>query len=579
MPRDAPLSNSDTTSSESPLSRRPEPAQEVPPTVPPGARAPRYYQPAPRRHTGFAGLGAAEVAPNVILFSPRRTPPSAQDGGPVIGYTPSPERRASLGPGETPEEERQCKRSWALCAAAMAPVMFSTWMLLLPFLFRGNVPVVQLPPLPSTGAATSSGPRAAPLPKTLPPPAESTTTKGSTRSPKSTKASKGGCLDPPAIPDIAGAFNASIYRNSTSLTVPSPAELMCLFNNTRLSVGTGATRHYSIVSLPFQLCSKLVYWSVGIENSKIKSRMPLFDQLYGLQQLRRTTDNLGYKDVKILVTIGGYGSDTPEFTKAGNDPATLATLTTSALEALSAYRLDGLALHWVQPRPECRSGDDRLSFLRVVRGFRWAYVRSIEHRKGILAVITENDHLSVDYSRKVAAVVDYFFVFAYRIPPTLPDPYRLCELFTEQTNSTIREFTSEGTGGSAINTSSLCVIESLAPDHRSRSVGLGHRSASRCLETVVSTDRLGGDKNNVTFYAISSLTQYYDRFSLDALGVGTGDLCVLMTDFDYDNYDGTCNPPFVRYLLVRNLYYGSRSRVQASQHGLYRNPDCVFFSK
>ncbi|KAL1469915.1 hypothetical protein MTO96_040778 [Rhipicephalus appendiculatus] len=378
---------------------------------------------------------------------------------------------------------------------------------------------------------------------------------------------------------------------------------MCLFNNTRLSVGTGATRHYSIVSLPFQLCSKLVYWSVGIENSKIKSRMPLFDQLYGLQQLRRTTDNLGYKDVKILVTIGGYGSDTPEFTKAGNDPATLATLTTSALEALSAYRLDGLALHWVQPRPECRSGDDRLSFLRVVRGFRWAYVRSIEHRKGILAVITENDHLSVDYSRKVAAVVDYFFVFAYRIPPTLPDPYRLCELFTEQTNSTIHEFTREGTGGSAINTSSLCVIESLAPitvagvwDSTTGRVEMPESGLLygrtpfhvACNEQSFCKDnrskscilqRLGGDKNNVTFYAISSLTQYYDRFSLNALGVGTGDLCVLMTDFDYDNYDGTCNPPFVRYLLVRNLYYGSRSRVQASQHGLYRNPDCVFFSK
>ncbi|KAL3216722.1 hypothetical protein MRX96_051139, partial [Rhipicephalus microplus] len=122
MPRDALLSNSDSPSPESPLGRRPE--------------------------AGAGGLGTAEVAPDVIVFTPRRTPPSAQDGAPLIGYTPSPERRASMGPGETPEEERQCKRSWALCAAAMAPVMFSTWMLLLPFMFHSNVPIVQLPSSP-----------------------------------------------------------------------------------------------------------------------------------------------------------------------------------------------------------------------------------------------------------------------------------------------------------------------------------------------------------------------------------------------------------------------------------------------
>ncbi|XP_075727878.1 uncharacterized protein LOC142769011 [Rhipicephalus microplus] len=607
MPRDALLSNSDTPSPESPLGRRPEPAQGVPHRVPEGARAPRYHRAAPRRYTGFAGLGTAEVAPDVIVFTPRRTPPSAQDGAPLIGYTPSPERRASMGPGETPEEERQCKRSWALCAAAMAPVMFSTWMLLLPFMFHSNVPVVQLPsspPLPEPSATTSGGPSeetAAPEPKTVPLPTLSPT-KGSTRSPTTTRASKGICFDPPIIPDITGAFNATVYPLNNVLATPSPSELMCLFNNTRLLDDNGATRHYSILSLPFQVCSKLVYWSVGIEEGKIKSRLPVFDQLYGLQQLRRTTDLLGFKEIKILVTVGGYGSDTPEFTKAGSDPSVLATLTTSVLEALSAYRLNGVALHWVQPRPGCRSGDDRLSFVRVVLGIHSAFARSTEHTEGIIAVITDNDRISADYSRKVSHVVDYYFVYTYRVPAKMPDPYRLCRMFTEQTNSTIRDFTSDGAGGSGVRTSSLCVIESLAPI---TVAGVWNSTAGRvlmpqhgrlygrapfhaaCNDQSFCKDnrsqscilqRLGGDKNNVTFYAVSSLTQYYDRFSMDALGVGTGDLCVLITDFDYDNYDGTCNAPFVRYLLVRNLYHGSRSRVQTSHSGLYRNPDCTFFS-
>ncbi|KAH7940091.1 uncharacterized protein LOC119402103 [Rhipicephalus sanguineus] len=604
MPREAPLSNSDTTSSVSPLGRRPEPAQTAP-YVPAGARAPQFYRAAPRRYTGFAGLGAAEVAPDVILFTPRRTPPSAQYAAPVIRDTPSPVRRASMGFGETPEEERVCKRSWALCAAAMAPVLFSTWMLLLPFMFRSNVTIVQLPPLPPAGADSPRVPTAAtaaPPPNPLPPLPKSTPTKGTTQSPKSTTPSKDSCIDPPVIADITGAFNSSVYKPSAFLNSTSPSELICLFNNTRLSDGTGATRHYSVQSLPYQICSKLVYWSVGIENGKIKSRTPVFDQLYGLQQLRRTTDHLGYTGIKILVTVGGYGSDTPHFTKAGSDPAMLGKLTNSVLEAVSAYRLDGLALHWVQPRPECQSGGDRVSFVRVVLGFHWAFARSTVQSEGIIAVITDNDRISADYSRKVANVVKYFFVFAYRIPPRLPDPYRLCELFTEQTNSTLREFTRNGTDP-GIKASSLCIIESLAPitvagvwDSTTGRVQMPEDGLlygrtpfhAACNEQSFCKDnrshscilqRAGGDKNHVTFYAISSLAQYHDRFSLDALGVGTGDVCVLITDFDYDNYDGTCNVPFVRYVLVRNLYYGSRSRVQPSQYGLYRNPDCDLFSK
>ncbi|KAH6924264.1 hypothetical protein HPB50_014533 [Hyalomma asiaticum] len=608
MPREAPLSGTTTSSApESPPAKRPEPAPAE--RVPAGTHAPAFLQSAPRRYAGFPGIGATEVAPDVILFTPRRTPlsgtASVQGAAPQVWNTPSPERRAALPAPETPEEERLCLRSWALCAAAMAPVMFSTWMLMLPFLFRSNVTNIQMPPLP-TPAASSRRPTVAtatphlPIPQPTPGrPAPTTPTIPATQPPKRTTASTRRCSDPPVIDDITGTFNASVYRMSAFLSGPSPSELMCLFNNTRVRDWTGTGKYYSVQSLPFQICSKLVYWSVAIENGKIKSRVPVFDQLYGLQQLRRTTDDLGFPDIKILVTLGGDASDTRQFTVAGREAFVLDTLTRDVLDTMSRMRLDGVALHWVQPRPDCRSGDDRLSFVRVVLGLNRAFARSPEHGQAIIAVITDNDRISIDYSRKVAHAVDYFFVFAYQVPSKLPDPYRLCELFTEQTNWTLREFARAGAGGPGVKTSSLCVVESLAPvtvagvwDIDTGAVRMpeeGHRYGrgpltEHCNDITFCKDnrsdscilhRAGGTKYDVTFYAISSLAQYHDRFSLAALGLGAGHACVLITDFDYDSYDGSCAVPFVRYVLVRNLYYGARSGDPSTQYGLYRNPDCA----
>ncbi|XP_065295466.1 uncharacterized protein [Dermacentor albipictus] len=602
MHRQALRSKSGISPSESPTARPPpEPARAEPlrPAPPPkveptGVQAPALERPAGRRYAGFPGVGATQVAPDVILFAPRRTPlgsvGTASVGSPAAEMpdVPSPERRAVLPDQETPEEERLCMRSWAVCAAAMAPVVFSTWMLLLPFVFRGNGTVVRLPPLPAQPSATSPGPAGPTLAKPSP----------TTQSSKSSTPTID-CNIGPEVKDVLQPFNATVYRVSASLGESTPSELMCLFNNTRVNAWTGQAKYYSVQSLPLQICSTLVYWSVGFRDGRMLSRMPVFDKNHGMHRLRRITDRLASADMKILLALGGYPEDGPQFTATGRDPSTLDSLTAHVLATVKQLRLNGVALHWMQPHPGCRSGDDRLAFTRVVSGFRKAFAQGAEPERRIVSVITDSEPVSIEYAVKVAHAVDYIFVFAYRMPQRLPEPFRLCEQFTEQTSATLHAFVRVGTVKAGVKTGTLCLVESVAPvtaravwDPVAKETRLPSEGSlygplpfhtdcnkpSFCKDARSNTCIVHrvGEEAQTLFYLVPSLEQYNARFNFTTLGLGSGSACVLMADFDFDNYDGVCGAPFVRYMLVRNLHYGTQSASRKPLYGLYRQPDCRY---
>ncbi|EEC16279.1 hypothetical protein IscW_ISCW013117 [Ixodes scapularis] len=79
--------------------------------------------------------------------------------------------------------------------------------------------------------------------------------------------------------------------------------------------------------------------------------------LYGISELKNTTDHLSGGKTKVLVALGGYPEDSPQFSRLGRDSVAMDILVVDIVTMMIDLRLDGIAIHWVVPTGACQPSD------------------------------------------------------------------------------------------------------------------------------------------------------------------------------------------------------------------------------
>ncbi|KAK8762938.1 hypothetical protein V5799_034452 [Amblyomma americanum] len=459
---------------------------------------------------------------------------------------------------ESEEHERFCLTVWLLCGILLFPLILSVWLFLVPFLMDIER---------TTMSEAPSFPRTSRLPTGATSIATTDTSTQSTPPP---------CMESVVLPTLPTHFQIGPTYNSTTPTSPS-RPFFCLFNSSRVvpdynPLYTGTSWNYMFQTLPFSLCPNILYWSVGVENGTITSRMPAFDAQHGLSQLRTITDAQGYPDIKLLLALGGYPEDSPHFTRIVQDPAMLQRLMDSVVNAMQNFRLDGVTVDWVEPKPGCENPDDLRLLGELLRNIRSTFnSQGFAHAitSVILDVNAANEHL-VD---SVYSEVNYFFLATHRVRlPRNPSMEHLCANITSLVHSVLERYARIA---QRISVQQLCITEYAAPmvsegrvdpatgaayfepSMKFAPIYLGCAHSSFCREangtgSCIVHRVLRGPPDPSGTPAM--------RFVVSSDGVLSfranlyGGTCVLVLGLDYDNFVDQCGSRFRRYLLMEHMY-------------------------
>ncbi|KAM7293834.1 hypothetical protein ISCGN_023417 [Ixodes scapularis] len=115
--------------------------------------------------------------------------------------------------------------------------------------------------------------------------------------------------------------------------------------------------HYLPENLPFDLCPYVIYWSKSIVDGRVRSRVPSPERLYGISELKNTSDRLSGGQTRVLMALGGYPKKSPQFSRLGRDSVAMETLVADIVMMMVDLRLDGLAIHSVLPAGACQPSD------------------------------------------------------------------------------------------------------------------------------------------------------------------------------------------------------------------------------
>ncbi|KAH6923889.1 hypothetical protein HPB50_008416 [Hyalomma asiaticum] len=471
---------------------------------------------------------------------------------------------------QTPEDEKFCVQLWMLWAAMTCPLVLCLWLFLVPYMVNNNA--TMLPPAMPTFRGPASvtsvmGTVSINLPPNVPP----------------------ACLKPVSLPAI------SVPLSILPDPVPGPSRqpvrpFFCLYNNTAVLLSRNysdvrVSYDYTLEVLPFDLCHYVIYWSVTIANGNVTSRLPVFDQQHGLYHLRNVTDSLGFSSVKILLALGGYPEDGPHFSILGHDPVTLNRLTANVIYAMRSFRLDGVAVHWVDPGSTCRGPDDHGIVAALLRMLRQAFDSNALSHVIVTAMLDGREPVERLLSTS-KDVVDYFFLTDPRLLANMSRSfYDICATFSDNIVGTINHYISSVPG---LRQTQICVAEPVAffafdgdidvtTKQFSPQQGLGYRRAPiyescnrmRFCRQVTSSHscishfaKYGNRPNSTT---LQEATAYFTElgYTLEARlrarspSSTGGEPCTFATLIEYDNYAGQCGIGYNRHLLLRHLYFGS----------------------
>ncbi|KAH7963207.1 hypothetical protein HPB52_020068 [Rhipicephalus sanguineus] len=476
------------------------------------------------------------------------------------------------GDDPTASDDRFCLRLWLVWAGLTCPLVLCLWLFLVPFLVNNTT---TLPPMPTIRGLTSGGAGLPTVPINLPPNVPST------------------CLEPASLPVLSGQANT--IPDPTSGPSKEPVRpFFCLFNNTAVFAsrnysGLHVSVDFTFRAVPFELCHYVIYWSVAINNGEIISRLPWFDQHHGLYQLRNITENLGYQNVKILLALGGYLQDGPHFSVLGHDSVTLNRLTSNVVDAMSSFRLDGVAVHWVDSGPTCRGPDDQGIVAALLRMLRQAFDNAGLTQALVTAMMDGRDSVERLISTS-KDVVDYFFLTDSRLYPNGSRTfYDICYIFSKDVDRTVNHYISSVPG---LRWNQICTAEPVAfftydgdidlttkdfvpqPGRRFRRAPI-YESCNRLRFCRVVTSShtcivhfatYGYRPNSTTLLAatayLTELTHTLDtRFRNRSQSSATGEPCTFATLIEYDNYAGQCPSRYNRNILLRHLYFGSLGQL------------------
>ncbi|KAH7934148.1 hypothetical protein HPB49_021910 [Dermacentor silvarum] len=526
----------------------------------------------------FPGIPRAELIP----FEANRFPTTGKQGPrySVTPSTPLPEvtEEPLLSVLEEPSPSRTTEHNiigrvtlvqiWALCIVAAATLIMPLVMLILSYLATPESDLSIVSPDPPTAPTSGSG-IAITLPARLPLPT----------------------ADPWAVVPVSCRQGPQIrddVRSVSPQTPPAlahlePNDFFCLYNNTKFFRGTNVD--FLPQNLPLALCKYVVYWSFGISNGVPFSRTPQFDQEYGLSKLRYTVNNSGVPAVKIVLAVGGYSSDHPQFSLMGRDNGALSRFVRGTMELVKSHILDGVVIHWREPEPGCQSQADEDSsalnavFLALRRIFQ------LNGFPGLLSVIVPTQVSSTDaIVGKVVGVVDYVFLDVRQLrPPSLPT-YAFCRPLALEIVQQIVD-----SSGYLGNEPKFCPMLSVAPWLVEAHPGL-HGGSMPTLTRLSSTSQLGGDPGVGSAFRMcgppvpcevrqpapnnmnnclavgGSTSHHYFLVHMFHTEVTLREIfyrglpaylparCALLYDLDLDNYAQQCPQYFPNYWLIRYLY-------------------------
>lgn len=515
----------------------------------------------PSSESTVSPTNSTQTTPEVVLAAPKLPFFPGEDESDSVD-APSPNLHIDIESqrrGVTPHDEKSCKQTWVMCAVLCGPLLISGWLFWLPSLFHGNTTMLTI-------AATQ--------------PVTTQPVKDPFRGVPYKCSANATAQDYSSFEtfEITSPHGASPFHN---LFVSK--SLFCLFNNSKFSQfhnnDTNKTIAYSVHSLPLHLCDYVVYWSLGVVDGELKSRTPVLDQTYGLYQIRTVAHNSGINDIGVLVALGGYGSDLPQFSALRSNPTLMARFEQSLLDKVMQIPLNGVTVDWATAPPECHGSGDTADLNALLRAIRDAFRRSNDPNM-LVTVMLGLGASKVKLAESVADVVDLFFIGTNKIQVPPPNPIQpLCSSISSLFSQAMRPYLAAPN----IPMRKLCTTESLAllvtPAVESypgtfdvmHGEPLGSEKFNRickdpdlCIDTQA-TDSCIVLRDTPTRTARGVVANFYitsDNAAIKSrtatlFGALRTDACTMVVDHDYDNFGEPCRSTvFWPHMLMQNLRAG-----------------------
>ncbi|KAH6932001.1 hypothetical protein HPB50_002435 [Hyalomma asiaticum] len=365
------------------------------------------------------------------------------------------------------------------------------------------------------------------------------------------------CLrNSPRVSDDLANVNARPLLPTTALA-NGTGSVYCLYNVSRFRKARG--HDFLTVHVPWWFCSRLIYWSVGIENGKLASRAPNFDSRYGLYKLREIA-NAHRADLELLVTIGGYPEDTGQFYALGSGTNSSYSLARDVAEIVYYTGFNGANIHMAHDR-SCE-GHFKWRF-RWLSDFVDVLLERIRNSFAgfpfkIAVMIDANRKEARNYAWKLRGRVDLVFYDTHNLISATGSIETYCLKYGFWTENFMREL------GNFRNTT-ICRSLSFIMPSRSNSdpsvpstahvLSKREGFASRldfCVEkrTVVN----GSDISGCTTYRSGSpweVSVFPDR---SALRKAFDETCLWLLDIDFDSYNSTECPYLGSWAMLREVY-------------------------
>ncbi|KAK8779929.1 hypothetical protein V5799_018732 [Amblyomma americanum] len=328
--------------------------------------------------------------------------------------------------------------AWAICGVAVATLTMPLGMLLLSYLATPAA-VTNATPFFSTANTPGTTPV-----YTLPTLSTRTTTDPWASVP----------LHCRGTPRIVDNVQHIVQQRSAGFNYSSGRNIFCLYNNTRYL--RGGTYDYLPSNMPYWFCENIVYWSFGVQNGMPLSRAANFDNAYGLATLKATITSQNATS-KILVAVGGYREEYPEFSVLSKDPRLLSRFVGGILQLCFAHHLDGVVVHWVQAEPGCRGVDDAGTLHTILTSLQRAF--RINGFRGLVTAIVPADRaVSYPLVMRVIDVADYIFIETHSMNPRTPIDYNVCARLSRAIINV-----AASAPGYAGNEHKICTTLSIAP--------------------------------------------------------------------------------------------------------------------
>ncbi|KAL3245891.1 hypothetical protein MRX96_058130 [Rhipicephalus microplus] len=208
----------------------------------------------------------------------------------------------------------------------------------------------------------------------------------------------------------------------------------CLYNNSRFRKPGGYD--FLTVHVPWWFCSRLIYWSVGIDKGKLTCRASKFDGTYGLYKLRVIADNYS-QGVELLMTIGGYPEDAGQLYALGSRTTEIYSLAKDVAETVYYTGFNGVNLHLVQDAPCERFFTEKYRWLS---DFIDVLSETINNNFAtvtfkITVMIGPNQIEAKEYARYLEGRVDFIFYDTHNLIPTSASLETYCSKYYERTDT------------------------------------------------------------------------------------------------------------------------------------------------